>query len=160
MSDFHTAWTISRGRFVAELEGLTHEQLSWRIHPGTLTLAEAALHVAGVEVKFGSPLLGTQPEGEMARIAAAATEGVVNDNPFPFTDEEMTPEFVARALDEAKTLVEPALLDPTPERRAVSMVSALGPVITGEGALARLAFHAGYHQGQVYLIRHAPGFPS
>ncbi|RYG26643.1 DUF664 domain-containing protein [bacterium] len=160
MSDFHTAWTISRGRFVAELEGLSHEQLSWRMHPGALTLAEAALHVAGVEVKFGSSLLGTVPQGEMARISAAATDGVVNDKPFPFGSEEMTPEFVAKALDEAKVLVEPTLLDPIPERREVSMVSALGPVITGEGALARLTFHAAYHQGQVYLIRHAPGFPS
>ena len=160
MSDFHTAWTLSRGRFVAELEGLTHEQLSWRMHPGALTLAEAALHVAGVEVKFGSSLLGAEPEGEMARIAAAATEGVVNDNPFPFSPEEMTSEFVTQALGRAKTLVEPTLLDPTAERREVSMVSALGPVITGEGALARLTFHAAYHQGQAYLIKQAPGFPS
>lgn len=160
MSDFHTAWTISRGRFAAELQGLNHEQLSWRLHPGALTLAEAALHVAGVEVKFGSSLLGTAPEGEMARIASAATEGVVNDHPFPFTAEEMTPEFVARSLEQAKALVEPTLLDASPERRAVSMVSALGPVITGEGALARLTFHAAYHQGQVYLIRQAPSFPA
>lgn len=160
MSDFHTAWTLSRGRFVAELEGLSQEQLSWRLYPGALTLAEAALHVAGVEVKFGSSLLGTEPQGEMARIAAAATDGVVNDKPFPFSAEEMTPSFVSGALEQAKALVEPTLLDPSRERRAVSMVSALGPVITGEGALARLTFHAAYHQGQVYLIKQAPGFPS
>lgn len=160
MSDFHTAWTISRGRFVAELAGLSHEQLSWRMYTGALTLAEAALHVAGVEVKFGCPMVGTHPDGDMARIAAAATEGVVNDNPFPFSSNEMTPEFVMESLNKAKALVEPALLDPTQERREVSMVSALGPVITGEGALARLTFHAAYHQGQAYLIRQAPGFPS
>jgi hypothetical protein len=160
MSDFHTAWTISRGRFIAELEGLSQEQLSWRIHPGTLTLAEAALHVAGVEAKFGASIMGTELDPSLQRIVAAATDGVVNDRPFPFASEDMTQGFIAEALALSKTILEPALLDPTPERRAVSLVSALGPIITGEGALARLTFHAAYHQGQAYLIKQAPGFPS
>lgn len=160
MPDFHSSWTLSRSRYLAEYEGLNHEQLAWRIQPGTMTLAEAALHVAGVEVKFGSAILGIELEGDLARIASAATDGVTNDKPFPYSAEEMTPEFVANALAQAKALVEPALLDPTAERREVTMVSALGPVITGEGAMTRLGFHAAYHQGQAYLIRHAPGFPS
>ncbi|CAN5497286.1 hypothetical protein BH11ARM2_BH11ARM2_30690 [soil metagenome] len=159
MSDFYTAWSLSRGRFLAELEGLTHQQLAWRLYPGSLTLAEAALHVAAIEVKFGSSILGQTPEGELARITAAATDGVVNDNPFPFTEQEMTPEFVKEALASAKAVIEPALLDPNAERRSVTMVSALGPVITGEGAMARLAFHAAYHQGQAYMMKNAPGFP-
>jgi len=157
--DFHASWTLSRSRFLAEYEGLTHEQLNWRIQPGTLTLAEAALHVAGVEVKFGSAMLSLEPEGELARILSAGTDGVVNDKPFPYSVEELTPEFVADALAQSKAVVEPVLLDPNTERREVTMISALGPVITGEGAMARLGFHSAYHQGQAYLIRHAPGFP-
>jgi hypothetical protein len=32
-------------------------------------------------------------------------------------------------------------------------------MIDGTGALARLAFHPAYHQGQVYLMKQAPAFP-
>lgn len=159
MPDFHASWSLCRSRYLAEYEGLNHEQLNWRIQPGTLTLAEAALHVAGVEVKFGSAILGIEPEGELARIVSAGTDGVTNDKPFPYSVEEMTPEFVADALAKSKAVVEPALLDPSTARREVTMISALGPVISGEGAMARLGFHAAYHQGQAYLIRNAPGFP-
>lgn len=160
MIDFHAAWSLSRGRFLAEIEGLDHAQLAWRLYPGSLTIAEAAIHVAGVEAKFGAAIDGLELGPELLRIAAAATDGVVNDRPFPFDEEETTPEFVAYALEESKRIVEPVLLDPTPERRAVSLVSALGPVITGEGAMARLTFHAGYHQGQAYQTKNAPGFPA
>ena len=160
MTDFYAAWSLSRGRFDAEIEGLTPEQMAWRLYPGSLTIAEAAIHVAGVEAKFGASILGLELDGFLDRVRAAATDGVVNDRPFPFSPQETTPELVVKALSESRALIEPALLDPTPERRAVSMVSALGPVITGEGAMARLGFHAGYHQGQVYLMKNAPGFPA
>lgn len=159
MPDFHDAWTLSRGRFLAEIEGLTHAQLVWRLYPGSLTIAESALHVAGVEAKFGAAIRGISLDASLDRVRAAATDGVVNDLPFPFSAEEMTPGFIAESLAASRAIVEPALLDPSPEIRAVSLVSALGPVITGEGALARLTFHAGYHQGQAYQIKNAPGFP-
>lgn len=159
MSDFHAAWTLSRGRFLAELEGLSHSQLAWRLYPGALTLAEAAVHVAGVEAKFGAAMLGHELDPFLAQVAKAATDGVVNDLPFPFASEEMTPEFVQRTLEASRAVVEPALAQPNADRRGVSLISALGPVITGEGAMARLTFHAAYHQGQAYQIRNAPGFP-
>lgn len=160
MSDFHDAWTLSRSRFVAEIEGLNHEQLAWRVYPGVLTAAEAAIHVAGVEAKFGSAITGQPLDEFLSRVQQAATDGVVNDKPFPFTAEEMTPETVHKALDASRAVVEPALADPNADRRTVSLVSALGPVITGEGAMARLTFHAAYHQGQVYQVKQAPKFPS
>ena len=160
MSDFHAAWSLSRGRFLAEIEGLSHAQMSWRLYPGSLSIAEAALHVAGVEAKFGAAIEGMDLDEFLTLIVKTATDGVVNDLPFPIAAETMTPEYVARALEASKGIVEPVLADPTPERRAVSLVSALGPVITGEGAMARLTFHAAYHQGQVYQLKNAPGFPS
>lgn len=160
MPDFHDSWTLSRGRFVAEIEGLSHEQLSWRLYPGSLTIAEAAIHVAGVETKFAAAIDGLTLDEVQERVVQSATDGVVNDKPFPFSADEMTPEFVFAVLEKSKTLVEPILLDPNPTRRAVSLVSALGPVITGEGAMARWGFHAGYHQGQVYQVKNAPGFPA
>lgn len=117
------------------------------------------MHIAGVEVSFASQLLGEQPEGVDARIKAAATDGAVNDKPFPFTPDEITPELVAEALESGRRWVAPLMENPTAEIRSRELISALGPVITGEGALARLAFHAAYHQGQVYMITTAPGFP-
>lgn len=159
MSQFAISWKLSRGRFVDAIKDLNQEQLNWRLHPGTLTLGEAALHVAGVEVSFVSQLNDSPVDGLAARLKTAATEGVVNDNPFPFTSDEITPELVARSLDLAEQMARPLLENPSQAVLEKEIVSALGPVITGEGALARFAFHPGYHQGQAHLIRTAPGFP-
>ncbi len=153
-------WELVRGRFLQSLEGLTHEQLNWRLHPGALTIAEMAVHVAGVEVSFAAQLTDTVLEGELARLAKAATDGVVNQEPFPFSAEELTPEKVAWCLAEGDRFARPLLESPTAELMAKKIVSALGPVIDGEGALARLAYHPGYHHGQAYLVMTAPGFPS
>ncbi len=160
MTDFHDAWALSRGRLLDEIEGLGHEQLSWRLYPGALTIAEAAVHVGGVEAKFGAAIDGLELDPTMDRVRSAATDGVVNDLPFPFSAEEMTPEFVAQVLETSRAIWEPIALDPNSARRAVSLVSALGPVITGDGAMARMTFHAAYHQGQAYQIKNAPGFPA
>lgn len=159
MSDFAAAWRLSRGRFVDTISDLDAAGLNWRLHPGSLTIAEMAMHVAGVETSFMAQLMGTDLDEFGTRLRAAATDGVVNDRPFPFTGEEMTPALVTQALEAAQAMVEPVMTQPTEELRRKEIVSALGPVITGEGALARLAFHAAYHQGQAYLLRTAPGFP-
>lgn len=159
MSHFAISWKLSRGRFVDAIKDLNQEQLNWRLHPGTLTLGESALHVAGVEVSFVSQLNDSPVDGLAARLKTAATEGVVNENPFPFAPEEITPELVAKSLDLAEQMARPLLENPSQAVLEKEIVSALGPVITGEGALARFAFHPGYHQGQAHLIRTAPGFP-
>ncbi|MBI5706873.1 MAG: DinB family protein [Armatimonadetes bacterium] len=159
MSDFAQSWKLSRSRFLAALEGMSQEQLNWRIHEGTLTMAEMAMHVAGVEVSFASQLTERELSTEEARIKAAATDGVVNDKPFPFTSSEMTPEFVAASLAAAAAIAGPVIEAADPKVRTKEIVSALGPVITGDGAFARLGFHAGYHQGQAHFIQTAPGFP-
>ncbi len=159
MSDFATTWELVRSRFDDALKGVTTEQLNWRLHPGSLTLGEMSLHVAGVEVSFISQLKGEELSGTMARVRAAATDGTVNDKPFPFATEEVTAEFVAQVLAEARAMTEPVIRNPDPYRN-VTIVSALGPVIDGTGAFARLAYHPGYHQGQAHTIKTAPGFPA
>ncbi len=117
------------------------------------------VHVAGVELSFASQLLGTELDEEGKRVKSSATEGVVNDNPFPYSDAELTAAKVQEILALSKGLLEPIITSPTPQILTKEIVSALGPVITGEGAFTRLAFHSAYHQGQAYLIRTAPGFP-
>lgn len=159
MSDFAATWSLVRGRLINDLAGLSQTQLNWRLHPGALTLGEMALHVAGVEVSFTTQLLGEETTGLEARLKAAATDGAVNDKPFPFLPEEITPELVAEGFAVALARVEPMITNPDPYRER-TIVSALGPVIDGTGAFARLAYHPGYHQGQVYLIKSAPEFPT
>lgn len=160
MSDFAASWNISRGRFVDAVSDLNQDQLNWRIHPDSLTIGEMAIHVAGVEIFFISQLLDINLASDELRIRSASTEGVVNDNPFPFKPEEITPELVTASLVKAKEMTEPVINRPEQSVREKQIVSALGPVIDGTGALARLAFHPGYHQGQAHLIKTAPGFPS
>jgi len=160
VTDFAVSWELSRGRFVDTIAGLSDAQLNWRLHPDCLTLGEAALHVAGVEVSFASQLLGLTLTDDLQRLKSAATDGVVNDKPFPYSEAEITRQAVDAALATAKGFAEKIILEPTPEVLNAEIVSALGPVITGKGALARFAFHPAYHQGQAYLIRTAPGFPT
>lgn len=159
-SDFFASWSLSRKRFNDAISPLNEAQLNFRLHPGTLTAGEMALHVAGVERFFISQLLGQPPHGLDARIAKTATEGVVNDNPFPFQPAEITPELVASALAAAADETRPVIEDPSQAVLQRRIISALGPEIDGAGALARLAFHPGYHQGQVQFIVTAPAFPA
>ena len=90
MTDFGKSWQLSRGRLRAEIESMTPEQLAYRIHSDSLSAGQAVLHVVGVEVWFTSQLTGTELTGDLARVAKSATAGVVNDDPFPFSDEEIT----------------------------------------------------------------------
>lgn len=160
MSDFAETWLLIRRRFDDAVLDLNSEQLNWRMQPGALTLGEMALHVAGVEVSFLSQMLGEATDGDLDRLRRAATDGSVNDEQFPFSEDEITPERVRWGLDLARTMVEPVITQLTPELRAKPVKSALGPMTDGTGAMARIAYHPGYHQGQAYLIRTAPGFPS
>jgi uncharacterized protein DUF664 len=159
MSEYALAWELSRQRFDDTVAGLSHEQLIWRIHPTALSIGAMSIHLAGVEVSFASQLSGVHLEGRALRLKAAATDGVVNDLEFPFADEEITPELVKDCLKYARDMANSLIHNPSPAIRSKEIKSALGPMITGEGACARLAIHPAYHQGQAYLIRQSPEFP-
>jgi hypothetical protein len=158
MTDFYATWELVRGRFDEAVLPLNHAQLSWRLQPGALTLGETAIHVAGVELWFVGQLLDEDPEID-ATIKAAARDGVINEKPFPLGPGEITPDLVREVLAKAREKAAPVLRDPDTRLLQTEILSALGPVITGHGALARLAYHPGYHQGQAHLIKSAPGFP-
>jgi hypothetical protein len=160
VSDFSVAWTLSRQRLVDTVSDLNAKQLNWRIHPSALSIGQMTIHVAGVEVLFASQLLGLELDEFGRKLKSSATDGVVNDKPFPYADAEITPTLLLTVLSFAKIMLEPVITNPSHEILAKELVSALGPVITGEGACARLAFHPAYHQGQAYLIRKSPDFPA
>ena len=159
MSDFAISWELARQRFVDAVSPLNQEQLNWKMQPDALTAGQMAVHVAGVEVSFSSQLCDTQLDELGTKLKSAATDGVVNDKPFPFRAEEITPEFVGQSLSIAKAMTEPIMRNPSQELKSKQIQSALGPIITGEGALARLAFHPAYHQGQVHILVTSPDFP-
>lgn len=159
MSDYLASWTLSRKRFDDEVLGLNQAQLNWKLYPGALSIGQMALHVAGVEVSFYSQLRGLELSAEDARLKLAATEGCVNDNPFPYSDQEITPEFVAASLAKSRPVAEELLAENDSAIRSKEIKSALGPMIDGQGAMARFTFHPAYHQGQAYQIKQAPGFP-
>lgn len=158
MNDFRMTWDLSRGRFIESFSNFNQEQLNWRMHPNTLTIAEMALHVAGVEVSFAAQLMGMALDEEQELIRACSTQGVVNDDPFPISHELLTPQYVKKAMQVGKNFAETLFVQGEGLRQK-ELKSALGPIITGEGAFARLAMHALYHQGQVYLMATDPRFP-
>jgi len=159
-SDFAASWELSRGRFDQEMADLTLEQLRFRPTPQTLSIGEMALHVAAVEVWFICQMRGETVPESLAQLVRCATEGVVNNNPFPFSEEEVTVARVSDSLAAARELVAAVIYAPTEAQLAAQVQSALGPIIDGRGALARIAFHSGYHHGQAYLYRQLPGFPT
>jgi hypothetical protein len=159
MSDFAKSWRLSRHRFEDSVVDLNHEQLNFRLHEGILTPGEMALHVVGVEIWFITQLSGVVLNQAELRLTKAAVDGVVNENPFPYDSEEISPAMVTWAFNRGKMHVEGHIDRPAEAFLTKEIKSALGPVITGEGALARLAFHPAYHQGQIHLIRTSPSFP-
>lgn len=160
MTDFAHSWQLSRSRLRETVADLNQEQLNWQLHQDALTIGEAVVHVAGVELWFVKQLTGETYNGEYDRVMASATAGVVNSDPFPFTADELTLEFVLSVFDFAEGIVRPFIEDPSEEFLAKEIKSALGPMITGKGALTRFAFHPAYHQGQAYMMRTSPDFPA
>jgi hypothetical protein len=154
------SWNLSRQRFLDEIEGLTNAQLRWIPFTGALSIGQMALHVAGVEISFSSQLLGvTLAESEL-KLKSCATEGVVNDHPFPYQDSDITADSVRKALEVAKSMVEPLIENQAAEILDKQLKSALGPIISGRGAFARFAFHPAYHHGQTYTYKTNPAFPT
>ena len=159
MSDFKATWELTRQRFDDAVLDLNQEQLNWRLQPGTLTIGQMAIHVAGVELFMIRQLVDTSFDEVQDRISQASTEGVISDQDFPFTQDEITPELVRYALQFGREVTAPVISNPTDEIRQKTLKSALGPIIDGTGAMARLAYHPGYHQGQVHFVRTATSFP-
>lgn len=160
MTDLGATYQLSRGRFDQEIEGLSHAQLNWRPREDALSIAEMAVHLAGVEIWFSCQIKEVEMSPQESKLAKCAVDGVVNEAAFPFSAEELTSEFVAESLAMGRHQAEEILNDDLDEWRNASLRSALGPEISGEGAMHRFAFHPAYHQGQAYLYKTDPNFPT
>lgn len=160
MNDFLATYEITRGRFSDAVTKLTSAQLNFRQNPNTLTAAEMALHVAGIEISYASQLFESHLSPEDELLARCATEGSINDLPFPVPAEELTPERVARSLERGRAAAISLFESADSEIRNKVIPSALGPLMNGQGAMARLSAHAFYHLGQVYMIAQSPDYPA
>lgn len=160
VSDYLSPWRLGRDRFVASFEGLSESQLRFVADYYPNSIGQLAIHVAGSEVFMALNILQLEPRDDFERkVYHSVTDGMLNDKVFPFEAHEITRETIGQALRLGESLIEPLLQNPTPEHRKVRFGSPLGPEIDGDGAFARMTFHASYHQGQVYIIRNAPNFP-
>lgn len=160
MSDFLLTYQLTRGRFDAAILPMNQSQLNFRANSDSLTPGEMALHLVGVEIWFAAQLTGADLHPDMEKLAKCATEGVVNEEAFPFSADEVTPGLITEALAAGRAAVEPLLTENSEEIRSVQIQSALGPIVDGAGAFARIAAHPFYHQGQIYTVASTPGFPS
>jgi hypothetical protein len=159
MTDFAAIYKISHGRMLQVIEGLTVEQLRWRPHPNALSIFEMFMHVAGGEVFFAKRLQGLELDADLARVELCARDRVINENPFPFSDDEASPELLVATLEKSKALVQPMMDDPEPWREK-QIETPLGPVDYAQGIFARIAQHPAYHTGQAWVYRFDPRFPS
>lgn len=158
MTDFAAIYKISHGRMLQSIEGLTTEQLVWRPHPDANSIFQMFMHVAGGEMFFAKRLQERELTPHEQRIEACARDRVINDNPFPFPDEEASPELLIETLKASNAMVQPMMDDPEPWRDK-QIETPLGPVDYAQGIFARIAQHPAYHTGQAWVYRFDPRFP-
>lgn len=154
---------FTRERLAGAWEDLEEEQLHWVPWSGAHSIAKILAHVAGAEHYLGSRILGIEPASneEDARLDRAVVASFIEeDEPFPYTEDELTPDFLKSLLERSGAVARRAVSNPTEEQLLRQFRAPLGNLITGRQALWRMAQHAGYHTGQVWTYRQHPDFPS
>jgi uncharacterized damage-inducible protein DinB len=161
MSELLAIWRFTRTRLAQAIEELTDAQLNWRIFEGAHSIAEYLYHVAGVELYWAHYLGAWQPNDEFeAGVLACTCDSFLNERPFPLSQSLCNAADVKRALVLAYERFAPLIESPTPEQLAKPVRSPIGDPITGREGLIRVAQHAAYHTGQIWLMRMHPAFPT
>ena len=161
MTEFAEVWQFGRGRLKATYERLSDEQMKWRPFPGGHCIYEYLFHVAGAEHYWATRLAGADPSATEfdAKLDKAVRNGFLLDEPFPFSEGEFRLELAIKALDKAYAEIGPIIEKPTAEQLAMQIESPIGPVVSGREGFHRIAQHAAYHTGQIWLLRLDPRFP-
>lgn len=162
MSELGDVWRFTRARLDQAIEGLTPHQLAWRPFPEVHSIGEIVYHVAACEHYWAARLMERNPASSEhhARLERAVHDGFLREGASPFPAEEMTPHALRAVLDETAAELEPIMEAPNPRQLEMSLISPIGDPVDGRSGLTRLAQHAGYHTGQIWLIRMMPGFPA
>jgi hypothetical protein len=161
MTDFAEVWSFSNERLAQAIEGLDDRQMSWRLYDGGHCIFEYLYHIAGAEHYWSSRMAGVDPNlTELGgRLDAAVRAGFLRDGQFPFGEDDFRRDLVESALAWTHAAIAPIIGSPTQQQLSMQLESPLGPMVTGRGGLIRLAQHAAYHTGQIWMIRLSPEFP-
>ncbi len=160
MWEIAEVWHFTRKRLAQAIEGLTDAQLNWRMFEGAHSIAEYLYHVAGVELYWAHHLGGYQPQSEFEQcLLRGATDSFLKEAPFPLPATACSAGQIHQTLTHTFALIRPIIEHPTPEQLTKPVVSPIGDPIDGREGLIRLAQHASYHTGQIWLMRMHPQFP-
>jgi uncharacterized damage-inducible protein DinB len=162
MTDLGLVWEFTRMRLDAALDGVTEVQAAWRPYPGAHCIAEHLVHVAGAEHYWAARLRGLDPRGSEfeSKLDRSVREGYLVDGLPPFGADGTSLSFGRRCLDHSRAEIGDLMSAPSADQLAREVESPVGDQVTGKQGLVRLAQHAGYHTGQIWLIRMHPEFPS
>lgn len=163
MTQFAEVWNFTRARLAEAIEGLSEEQLAWRLYPDAHNVFEVVYHVAGVEHFWTSRLTGNNPSAteyeallDLAVHGGFLREGVGG----PFREPKY---LTAKALDDTLAFtaerLRPLIECPTEAQLKMVLTGPTGETVLGCEALAQVAQHASYHTGQIWLASMSPKFP-
>ena len=159
MSPYGEIWKFTRERLAQSYSDLTPEQLAWRPNPGAHNIGEWIYHVAGAECWFASRLTGNGGSEFEKKLMGAARASFISDDPFPFGDGDMTVKGIGEALSLSGAFIGPVIESPSADQLSMPVETVIGPVVEGVACLWRVAQHAAYHTGQIWLYRQNPAFP-
>jgi hypothetical protein len=94
-----------------------------------------------------------------AGVLQCTCDSFLNEKPFPLPQTRCNATDAERALRLAYEQLAPNIESPTPEQLAKPVRSPIGDPIDGREGLIRVAQHAAYHTGQIWLMRMHPQFP-
>lgn len=161
MAQLADIWRFTRDRLRQSFDGLSDEQMAWRCPNGGHTVFEYLFHVAGAEHYWASRLTGRDPAATEleAKLDRAVIDNFLEEGGCPFGEDEMNRAAVEGALKFAFESLDPVIDNPSDEQLAAPMKGPAGDTITGREGLIRVAQHAAYHTGQIWMVRFDGSFP-
>lgn len=159
--DIGQVWLFTRSRLSASWEDLDELELSWRPSRVNHSIGELLIHIAGAEHYWAKRLSGITDSDEFSqKLDHSVRQGFLVDGEFPFSADEINRELISRALEKSYQEIEPIMSNPSTEILEMKLISPIGDDVSGKEGLIRLAQHAGYHTGQIWLMRMLPNFPA
>lgn len=160
--DIGEVWLFTRSRLGASWEDLDELELSWRPSHNNHSIAEILVHIAAAEHYWVTRLMGRSTDSDefQNKLDRAVRQGFLIDGEFPFGEDELNRDLVSKALEFTFREIETVMTNPTTDLLEMKLKSPIGDNVTGKEGLIRLAQHAGYHTGQIWLMRMLPNFPA
>ena len=160
MSPYGEVWKFTHERLDQAFHDLTDEQLRWRPRPDAHSIAEWIFHLAGSDIWFATRMRGIEPDDWAAKLQRAARAGFIDDSPMPFNDNDATVENLKGALEHSASYLLALLENPSTQQLEMQVETVIGPMVPGVACLWRVAQHAAYHTGQIWVYRFDPSFPA